>query len=153
MKKYFISLCVFIAACKTDDPNFRYVKLEDFKYEKADIKEGATIEVLSFSGGKNCNGAVAYYYQFIGIDKSNGDTVRILTPCQAITDTLNLSTGTFASWDKTAAIITDAMTSQGKTSLLAGDEGIVVFNKQYSDIEDRNYKTAIGTLAFGKADK
>jgi len=37
----------------------------------------------------------SYYYQFIGIDKSNGDTVRILTPCQTADLNLKPNVGSY----------------------------------------------------------
>ena len=148
MKKTLPLLFVLTLGCKTEDPNFKYVKLKDFKYIEANIEDGTEIKILSFSGGKTCTSETSYYYQFIGINKANGDTVRILTPCQNVDiSSAPPEKGTFTPWSKTSAIIDDALSKSGNEKLIS-KEGIIVFNKRNSDIEEGNYKTAIGTLSF-----
>ncbi|MEI9958454.1 MAG: hypothetical protein WDM90_19600 [Ferruginibacter sp.] len=58
--------------------DYEFIKLKDFKFTFAPIEDGTKIELLSFSGGKQNTDYKIYYKQFIGINKSNGDTLRIL---------------------------------------------------------------------------
>jgi len=148
MKKTIPLLIILALGCKSRDPNFKYVKLKDFKYTEANIEEGTEIQILSFSGGRTCTPETSYYYQFIGINKANGDTVRILTPCQVVDVTSAPPTkGSFTPWSKTSAIIDEALNKTGNENLITEDV-VIVFNKQNRDIEERNYKTAIGSLGF-----
>jgi hypothetical protein len=147
-----IIILIFLAAisifsCKSEDPNFRYVKLEDFKYSEATIKEGTEIQILSFSGGKACSPEESYYYQFIGIDLSTNDTVRILAPCQNVDVNAKPTTGTFTPWQEIAGIIAKTLKENGENELIA-EKKFVVFNKNQKDIEEREFKTVIGTLSF-----
>ena len=136
----FISSLVLLVSCQSD-PNYEYVDLEGYKYEDAGLKNRTPILLLSFSDGKRCNSGTVYYYQFIGINKETGDTVRIFSPCQFYDYKKQLSEATFMSFDDKVF---------GKRKSLDGDDKdkVLVFNKRFADLEKRNYKTAFGSLAF-----
>ena len=140
-------LSVVLQSCKSQDPNFRYVRLEDFKYSQAAIEEGTEIQILSFSGGKDCTPEESYYYQFIGINLSTNDTVRILAPCQNVDINAKPERGTFTPWQETGKIIDNVLKEHGEKELIS-EKKFVVFNNHQKDIEDKDYKTAIGTLGF-----
>ena len=142
-----VLLSVVLHSCKSEDPNFRYVRLEDFKYSHAAIEEGTEIQILSFSGGKDCTPEESYYYQFIGINLSTNDTVRILAPCQIVDINARPGRGTFTPWQETGKIIDNVLKEHGEKGLIS-EKRFVVFNKHQKDIEDKVYKTAIGTLGF-----
>lgn len=142
-----VLLSFVLCNCKTQDPNFRYVRLEDFKYSPAILKEGTEIKILSFSGGKDCTFEESYYYQFIGIDLTTNDTVRILTPCQKVDVDAKPERGTFTPWQETSKIIDNALKEHGEKEIIS-EKKFIVFNRHYKDIEDKDYKTAIGTLGF-----
>src|SRR5882757_5866132 len=59
--------------------DFTYVPFREYKFVQADIKPGTGIRILAFSGGKESKDKTIYDCQFIGINQSTGDTVRILT--------------------------------------------------------------------------
>lgn len=118
------------------EPDFEYVKLKDFKYTQANINPGEEISLLSYSGGKDCSDKTIYYEQFIGVVKSTGDTVRILTPCQ-VYDREKAYRIAYFQGDVTA----------GALNLLPG-EALVVFNKNQPFLEKMDLKTTIGTLSF-----
>jgi hypothetical protein len=149
MKRIYMALstALFLFSCKTSGPDFEYVKFEDFKYEPAQIAPQTQVQVLSFSGGKACDPNTTYYYQFIGINTTNGDTVRILSPCQKVPDGLQPETGGFTPWDSTSSLVDQAL-EMVKAEKMENKKRYIVFNKHLADIEKGNYKTAIGTLGF-----
>jgi hypothetical protein len=67
------------AGSHTLHDDLTYIPLSEYKYEQADIKTGTGIRILAYSGGKDSKGKDVYYCQFIGIDQSTHDTVRVLT--------------------------------------------------------------------------
>ena len=82
-----ITLLIFVQCNNNKIANhIGYQALTDYHYVPASIAPGTEIELLAFSGGKKSDENNLYYYQFIGIDKSNGDTIRILTPVISIVD-------------------------------------------------------------------
>lgn len=62
------------------DNDFKYLPLKEYTYEPAEIRPGTEINIVAFSGGRENDKDADYYPQFIVINTSNGDTVRILTP-------------------------------------------------------------------------
>lgn len=138
---------IFLWCCKPNDPTFEYLPLETFVYEPTIIDEGTLIQILSFSGGPDCSSKKTYYYQYIGINKENNDTVRILSPCQKLPEGNNPTEGTFSSWKKQSEIIDKALKEHGENKF-ESENKVIVFNKSHGEIEKRHYKTAIGTLGF-----
>lgn len=61
-------------------PNFDFVPLDDYEYQHTEIATGEVIDLIAFSGGPADDEDNIYYYQFIGIRTSTGDTVKILSP-------------------------------------------------------------------------
>lgn len=147
LKTIFAFPAILFLACKTGDPDFKYVPLKEMKYQEANIPEGTEIEILSFSGGRTCTTEITYFYQFIGINTVNGDTVRILTPCQKLDEKASPAKGTFTPWSKTSPIVEQVLKETGEQKLV-GERSLVVFNKRQLEIEEGNYKTAIGTMGF-----
>jgi hypothetical protein len=117
-------------------PDYEFVRFSEFKYQKADLKDGEEISLLSFSGGVDCEYETTYFKQFIGIVKSSGDTVRILSPCQTY-DTQNPIQISYYNSDIHYA------TQNSDTK-----NYFIVFNKHQTSLEKRNLKTAIGMLSF-----
>ena len=81
-------LCLIFLACNNspeskiveNNRDFKYVPLAEFKYNTADITPGTEVQILANLDGPKDNGDTVYYYQFIVINKKNGDTIRILCP-------------------------------------------------------------------------
>jgi hypothetical protein len=140
-------LIIFMVCWESLKVNY-YVKLEDFKYTPATIKDGTEIKILSYSGGKECSGKEIYYYQFIGIDNSTLDTVRILAPCQLFDVTRGTKTGIF--YNDGISKVFDLLLKDSKEDVfkMSDKENFVVFNKKAESLEKRNFRTAIGSLAF-----
>ena len=135
----------FIARDKTHEQKqtlsfknkIEYIKLEDLKFQLINIAWNEEIEVLSFSGGKNCNDEHTIYKQFIGIRKLTGDTVRILSACQIYNSPKLGKIGYFME-DPTNPIVERKISSAK----------LVAFNKGHSKLERGNFKTCIGGLGF-----
>jgi len=144
---YIALFSAIIPGCKGSDPNFDFKKLEDFKFRTADISEGTEIKILSFSGGPVCTPEATYYFQYIGVIKGTSDTIRVLSPCQTIRDGEQPEDGRFSPWEKTSKIINEVMDKNGEKNF-ESENKIVVFNKRNRDLENKDLKTAIGTLSF-----
>jgi hypothetical protein len=144
---YLTLVYLFINGCKESDPYFNFKQLSDFEFQPADIVEGTTIQILSFSGGPECTPEATYYYQYIGVVKGTRDTVRIISPCQEIPEGTRPVEGNFSPWEKTSTIIDKALQDHGEKSF-ESENKLVVFNKQNLELENRPYKTAIGALSY-----
>ena len=121
--------------------DYEYIKLKDFPYKLTDIKDGTEIELMSFSGGdvKNEKNKI-YYKQFIGINKSNGDTVRILA-LAAMQD---------YDFEKAQRIGTFKNISSRGNEIATSEKEFIIFNKNQAKVENGTYKTAFGLLEFGE---
>ena len=149
LKMAFVFLSFVAFSCKNNnaDHDFDYVKLKDFKFTKAELKPLSEIELLSVSGGKQCTGTEIYFYQFVGIDKATGDTVRILSPCQTYDEVKAPRTGTYIPMDDSPEGINKFTGNVEKGSAVDSDHFFVVINKKHFT-ETRNYKTVIGGIGF-----
>jgi hypothetical protein len=118
------------------NPDFEYVNLADFKYTQANINPGEEISLLSYSGGEGCDERTIYYEQFIGVVKSTGDTVRILTPCQIYDGEITHRIAYYQN-DVTLGAIKNI-----------AEKSLVVFNKNQPFLEKKDLKTTLGMLSF-----
>ena len=150
--------------------------MKDFNYNSANISRGSEIELLAFSGGKESDGNTIYYYQFIGIDKSSGDTVRIISSLISVDESAGLKNKTYTtplqfdpgkgittaefepsdSSQQLAAELNATATTNAKISeeqikqIIQGKSNkqeLLVINKSI-DLFQRDYKAAIGVLNF-----
>jgi len=152
-----------------------YVPFDEYKFEQADIKPGTGIRILAFSGGKESKNKVVYDCQFIGINQSTGDTVRILASLISIDSVAGSSAEIFTiptQFDGQKGVF-DAVyeTPSNNQNLMlnmvanlpegepdikqlnasvddtTGKKEYVVINKG-ADIFEKPYKTAKGVLRF-----
>ncbi len=79
-----------------------------------------------------------YYKQFIGINKSNGDTLRILA----------LAAMQRYDIDKAPRIGTFKADLPMRNQLTPSENEYIIFNTNQANIEKGNYKTAFGLLSF-----
>lgn len=150
--------------------------LKEFNYTPAHIAPGNEIELLAFSGGEESKENTIYYYQFIGIDKSTGDTVRIISSLISIDKSAGVDYKTYttplqfdpgkgittaefepadSSQQITAELNALATSNQGLPEekvkqILQGKSNkkeLLVINKSI-DLFQRDYKAAIGVLNF-----
>ncbi len=116
---------------------FSYKKLSELNYQMIPIPEGTEIRVFSYSGG-NCSEVNDIYHQFIGIDQTTNDTIRVLTLCQ----TMDREVSGPPRWGVFKVNFPSVYNAS------KADESFVVFNSKMRFIEDRNYKTVVGILEF-----
>lgn len=138
-----ISLIVFVVFYeKLSNSSLESIKIENFEFEKSDIINGTEIEILSISDSKECTTKATYYRSVIGINKGNGDTIRILTACQILSE--NFKIGTFSGKSPKSDSLLQAL---GYSNLLNQKLQYVLidYKKPY---QRRNYKVAIGNIAF-----
>jgi len=158
--------------------DFKYVPLEDFKYKPADISPGTEVEILANLDGPKNSGDTVFYYQFIVLNKNNGDTVRILCPEITVDEDAGIEGKTSTTpllFDISKGVTTAffELIDSSKSLLLNGDNmerlattndsatidhllspsnaiKIVVLDK--NDSEDRifRFKTIVGVLNFKK---
>ena len=153
-----------------------YQPLEDYEYTPATITPGSAIELLAFSGGKRSDENNLYYYQFVGIDKSKGDTIKILLPVISVDEAEGIETKTYTTplqFNSDKGITTayfEQLPSDTALNLINGTEAnsggeistekiqamldgkshqkpYVVLNKSI-DLFQRDYKAVIGVLNF-----
>ena len=158
--------------------DFKYVPLADLKYKPAEISPGTEVEILAnFDGPKN-NGDTVFYYQFIVLNKNNGDTVRILCPEITVDEDAGIEGKTSTTpllFDISKGVTTAffELIDSSKSLLLNGENmerlvntndsitinhllspsnaiKIVVLDKYDSDDRIFRFKTAVGVLNFKK---
>ena len=95
---------------------------------------------MSYSGGDDLSEENIYYKQFIGIDKNNGDTLRVLALAQMQNYDL----------DKALRIGTYSIDLEVRNQMTPSDKEYIIFNTNQADIEKGNYKTVFGILKFDK---
>jgi len=118
--------------------DYEFIKLKDFKFTLAPIEDGAKIVLLSFSGGKQNADDKIYYKQFIGINKSTGDTLRILA----------LAAIQQYDIDKAPRIGTFKADLPMRNQMTPSENEYIIFNTNQADIEKGNYRTVFGVLSF-----
>jgi hypothetical protein len=155
---------------------YQYLPLEEYKYSQASIQPGTEVELLAFSGGKEGDENSVFYYQFLVVDKTAGDTLRILTPLISIDESAGLDNKTYTTplqynpnkgvknafyelVDSTQnlALQVESLIKDNKNdssvdinSLMTkvDKKQFVVINKSMPEFENPNYRTAIGVLNF-----
>lgn len=172
--------CNNAAEIKTiqNNTDFKYVPLADFKYEPANITSGTEVEILANLDGPSDNGDTVFYYQFIVLNKNNGDTIRILCPEITVDlegDANGKTSSTPLLYDISKGVTTAfyELSDTSKSLLLNGENmeklvntsdsatiehlltpsnaiKIVVLDKNDSNTRIFRFKTAIGTLNFKK---
>ena len=180
-----LSGLVFIACNNTTDTKavsiseeFKYVPLAELRYDPADIAPGTEVEILANLDGPKNTGDTVFYYQFIVLNKANGDTVRILCPVitvdeeagiEAKTSTTPLlfdiskgiTTAVFEFIDSSKSLLLNGEnlhrlvnTNDSKTidHLLNPSNAIKIVVLDKKDSADRifRFKTAVGILNFKK---
>lgn len=82
MKNYILVFIAFVLfSCGSSKKHdYDYAKLQDFKDDSLLIKEGASVQLLAISGGKDNDKENVYYQQIIIKNNETGDTLTILCP-------------------------------------------------------------------------
>jgi hypothetical protein len=166
-------VCTALSCSEPGTADFQFVPLDEYEYKHADIQKGELIDLIAFSGGPQDNTETIFYYQFIGVRKSKGDTVRILTPLISVPgDTSKdqihsspllynpdkgITTAEYRPFDSTHVVLLEGERfSEGLGNGRSLDRGdlykitqkqMVVLNQRI-DLFQGHYPTAVGILHF-----
>jgi len=81
------ALCVLFIKCRNSgDQEITFKPVKEFNFTPGTLPAGTTLDLIAFSGGKANTKDKVYYYQFIGVDPANGDTIRILSTLISVPD-------------------------------------------------------------------
>jgi hypothetical protein len=72
-----VLFCSCHSSSGTQD-QFDYIKFKDFKFTPAVVKPGAALQIIGYSGGETPDKNEIYYFQFICVNRDNGDTIKVL---------------------------------------------------------------------------
>lgn len=138
-KSCFIVLFLACASCSSHE--FDYADLSDFEIDYNSLKNHDTVEVIAYSGGPDYNEKKTYYYHYIVVSKSTGDTVRVL----------DLSRHSFEKFGTKTKIFIAANSVGDADRLMlkfSGEEKPerVVYNKEFPMEVKAKYPTTIGTF-------
>lgn len=136
--KYIFTLFVIVTIVSCSE--FTYTEFDRFYYKKAAIDDNTEINILTFSGGKDCTTETTYYYSVIAVVANTKDTVRILTPCQLFS--VKFSNGVYHKENA----LQDSLLKVAGVDLM-GKEKYVVINSGLP-FQDGNYPVAIGSIGF-----
>ena len=175
---FIVILVAGFGSCKLNNRAFQtyeYMPLEQYEYKQAGIQPGTEVELLAFSGGKEGDENSVYYYQFIVLDKANGDTLRILTPLISVEEPdlpnktyttpllydpeKGITNAFYERMDSTQNLLlqVEKFTKSGGSldsvdinsmMKMVDKKQFVVINKSMPEFENPNYRTAIGVLNF-----
>jgi len=163
------------ASCKPKQ-SFLYIPLEKYKYREAKIQPGTELELLAFSGGKKSDEESLYYYQFLVLDMTTKDTLRIFTPLISIDDPeeagkkivttplefdpdKHITTAYYEAKDSITNLMLQA--AESFKDYKSGDsidlnslmgsinkKQFVVINRSIPEFDDPKYRAVIGVLHF-----
>jgi hypothetical protein len=71
---------IFLLACAACSKySFDYIPVSGFDIDYEALKNRDTVEVIVYSGGPDYNKEKTYYYHYLVVSKSAGDTARVLS--------------------------------------------------------------------------
>lgn len=71
--------CTYIKS-KFSDKHIYLTPLNRFPYPISQLEKGTSLKLIAVAFGSESDSEHTYYYQFLGINQSSGDTLRILAP-------------------------------------------------------------------------
>ena len=172
-------LFLVLAGCnsKSDRQVIEFKPLEDLNYTMDSIPAGTPLKLIAYSGGVPNTEDEVYYFQFIGVDERNSDTMRILSTLISFTDAASVSGKTYTPTSQynpdkrisdavfypqdsiknllinlSVPGIPESVVQELKKIDETGSKNLskkqyVAINKSI-DIFEKNYKTVIGVLHF-----
>ena len=147
MKPLFtLVLVVLLASCSKS--KFDYKPLAECNFKMTTIAHGTDFKILAYSGGKKCTKDTQYYYQFIGINQTTQDTMRILSACQGYHFGEDPRMVTYSGETINNAKLQDALKKIYEENGINQETKLVAFNNDMPRIGEGNYKTVIGSIGF-----
>ena len=144
--------------------------LNQFPYPISNLEKGTQLKLIALAFGEETDKDHTYYYQFLTINQSNGDTVRVLAPIISVGPENTYTSPSLYNHDKgieTATFIPKDSSFDFKINAIASPERLETdpnaFDKMQSKsnaeemvllvkgvplFENSHYKTVIGALHF-----
>ena len=145
MKQLFIlALVLILASCSKS--KFDYKPLEECHFDMTTVEHGTNFNILAYSGGKECTKDTKYYYQFIGINQSTQDTMRILSACQGYRFGKDPRMVSYIKINEDK--LNDALKTIYEEHGINQETKLVTFNNEMPKIGEGNYKTVIGSVGY-----
>lgn len=172
----FIALAISLLTNCSSNSNGSHSKgvyltpLNEIPFPISTLEKGTPLKLIAFTGGNQSDKKHTYYYQFIAINQSSGDTVRVLVPLISVGEEniyttplqydhdKGIEAATFEPKDSSFDMKINAF-AFGDTPPAHGDEidkmqqkssaaELVVMVKKIPLFENPRYKTVIGALHF-----
>lgn len=144
--------------------------LSEIPFSISTLEKGTPLKLIAFAGGNQSDKEHTYYYPFIAINESSGDTIRILAPLISVGEEniyttplqynhdKGIETATFEPKDSSFDMKINVF-AFGDTPPTNGEQidkmrqksnaaEMVVMVKKVSLFENPRYKTVIGALHF-----
>lgn len=74
-----LALIILFVSCSNKRQIIEYIPYDQYKFEQAEIEPGKAVKLLAYSGGKPSELDGIYYSQFIVLNETTGDTIRLLS--------------------------------------------------------------------------
>lgn len=161
--------CTYIKN-KMNSNNVYTIPLNRYPYPISQLEKGTPLKLIAFAFGEESDKEHTYYYQFLAVNQSTGDTLRVLTPLINVGEENTYTTPTLYNHDKgieTATFIPKDSTfnmlmnlSNMGEKIMTDSSGIdqlfkksnatemVVMVKNVPLFERPHYKSVIGALHF-----
>lgn len=129
-----------------DGQQIEFTPLNETSFVMDSIPAGIVIDLIAYSGGKKNTKDDIYYYQFIGVNKSNHDTIRILSTIISVPDEKDPANKIYSptsQYDPKKRILSTIYYPQDSSHRIAIDlSGITA----YVDNRDTNISRMLSTL-------
>lgn len=146
---YIIMLFFVLTGCQPK--KFTYTDLSEYTIDTAALKDQELVSIIYFSGGPDYNNEQKYYYRYIVVSESTGDTVNVLSSVRTDVD-LEAPIKRFLNPNAENAITIDnllelAQRTQGKGNYKKHDITRVINNRDFKNVEKNNYPYIVGLFA------
>ena len=129
-----------------DGQKIEFTPLNETSFVMDSIRGGTLLDLIAYSGGKKNTKDDIYYYQFIAVNKENGDTIRVLSTIISVPDEKDPANKIYSptsQYDPKKRILSTIYYSQDSSHRIAIDmSGITA----YVDNRDTNISRMLSTL-------
>jgi hypothetical protein len=144
--------------------------LNEIPFQISELEKGTTLKLIAFSGGNQTDKEHTYYHQFITINQSTGDTIRVLAPLISVGEQNTYTTPLEYNHDKgieTARFEAKDSSFDFKINAFAGADNLTTDPGAFDKLQKKSdaaelvvmvrgvplfgnthYKTVIGVLHF-----
>jgi hypothetical protein len=131
-----------------------YRPLSDFRVCQLCLRDGEPLEIIYYSGGPAFNPTADFYYHYLAIHKTTGDTFNILTTAPTFIRPSNKTVRYISNESDMGRILQnvekfkDSTQAVNLSTLALKDIRKVIYNPKNDPAADNNYATVIGELGY-----